>query len=152
MISTQTEQQRFERGIRAVFDAGQGVLTLSVLGPASSMSVVAEAMMGSATARTILSVADRTLRQIHRRSRRTALSCLLCDCNTLWRSEAPAAIAVLRPYDDEAARIALGMALCGVCVGDRDERELAHEAVSRLRTWLPGLRVFQPTAGVVGHA
>jgi hypothetical protein len=97
--TAQTHQQRFRRDLRQVFESsGGGCMTLTVLGPASFMSVVADAMMGSVTARTILAAADRTLRQIHRRSRRNALSCLLCDDNTLWRAEGPAAIAMLRPY------------------------------------------------------
>jgi hypothetical protein len=88
-----------------------------------------------------------------RRSRANALTCLLCDSGTLWRGEAPAAVAVLLPYGIMPAKLAVGMGLCSGCAADRVELELAHAAVARFRAtgMMPGLRTFEPVAQI-GHA
>ena len=49
----QTEQQRFDSGLRDVFDAGQGAMTLVVLTPDTSVALIIEVMNGEAGARTV---------------------------------------------------------------------------------------------------
>lgn len=147
-----TQQQRFERGLREVFDAGGGCMTLTVLTAASSVSIVVNAMNGDAAAKVMLTAADQLLRRISRRSRHNALVCTLCDGHVLWRGEAPGAVGVLTPFNVEPVRAAIGVGICSACVGDRAEIELAHATVSRFRAeMMPGLRVLPPMAEI-GHA
>jgi hypothetical protein len=142
---------QLEHGIRAVFVAGSGAMTLTVIGQTSAASLVAAVMEGDATARISRSAADRRLRQIQRRSRAMAMPCALC-ANTLWRGAAPHAVGILRPYDVDLAPVAIGMAICASCGEDRSEAELGMAAVTKLRAeWMPGLRTFLPTPEV-GHA
>jgi hypothetical protein len=146
-----TQQQQFENGIRQVFDAGGGCMTLVILTPDASASIITDAVAGDATANAILTAADQLLRRIHRRSRTRALPCLLCDATMLWRCEPPGAVGVLVPFG-VAARVAIGLAICCCCAEDRTETELAHVAVGRLRAgMLPDLRILPPMA-VAGHA
>jgi hypothetical protein len=126
-----TQQQHFERGLREVFEAGDGVLTLTVIGPASAASLIAAVVAGDVAAKVVLNAADQLLRRIQRRSRARALPCVLCDDNALWRGAAPHTVAIGE---------------------DRSEAELGMAAVAKLRAeWMPGLRTFLPTPEV-GHA
>ena len=142
---------QIEHGIRQVFAAGGGVMTLIVIGPTSAASIIVAVMEGDATAKIVLTAADRLLRQIHRRSRARALPCMLCDSGTLWRGEAPAAIGVLLPFGNAPAT-AIGLAFCPDCAADRPEAALARAAVAKLRAgWMPDLRILPPMAAA-GHA
>lgn len=150
--SEATQQQRFERGLRQVFDAGGGCMTLTVLTAASSVSIVVNAMNGDAAAKVMLTAADQLLRRISRRSRHNALVCTLCDGHVLWRGEAPGAVGVLTPFNVVPVRTAIGVGICSACVGDRSEAEIAHAAVVRFRpSWLPDLRVMEVQTQA-GHA
>lgn len=153
MLQTEAmQQQHFERGLREVFEAGDGVLTLTIIGPASAASLIAAVVAGDVAAKVVLNAADQLLRRIQRRSQARALPCALCDDNALWRGAAPHAIAILRPYDVDLTPVAIGMAICASCGEDRSEAELGMAAVAKLRAeWMPGLRTFLPTPGV-GHA
>jgi hypothetical protein len=144
--------QHFERGLEAVFSAGGGVMTLVVVNDRSALSIVSDAMAGDALAKSVLAAADQLLRRIERRTRATALPCLLCDRGLLWRGEAPGAVAVLMPYGIDPVRTAVGMALCASCAEDRTRADTAQAIVAKLRDgMLPDLRVFYPVAEA-GHA
>ena len=152
MLQSEQQQQDFQRGLRAVFVAGDGVMTLTIVGPTSAAAIVAAVIEGDAVARLVLSAADQLLRRVERRPRTAALPCMLCDDNVLWRDEAPAAVAVLLPYGVDHARAALGMAICESCAGELSNTATAQAVVARLRAdMLPGLRTFIPAAEV-GHA
>jgi hypothetical protein len=112
LLNEATQQQRGEAGLRRVFAAGQGAMTMTVIGPTTAAALLADVMTGDAGARTVLEAADRLLRQIQRRSRARALPCLICDDNALWRGEPPAAIAVLTPFGIEPVGVAIGLAFC----------------------------------------
>ena len=148
----QTEQQRFDDGLREVFDAGSGVMTLVVLTARSSRSLVCDAIDGDATAKTVLAAADQLLRRIHRRSAGTALPCMLCDRNPLCRSEPPGAVAVLLPFGIVPVRNAVGLAICTDCTEARIGSALANAVVAQLRDGaLPDLRAL-PALAQAGHA
>ena len=148
----QTEQHRFDAGLRDMLEAGQGAMTLIVLTASTSIALVVDAVNDEAGARAVLNAADQLLRRIHRRSRRNALPCLLCDDYTLWRGEPPGAIAMLLPYGGQAVRTAIGTVICSHCADERSRSELLHAAMSRFRDgWLPDLRVLPPMAEA-GHA
>jgi hypothetical protein len=134
----QTSQPRLERDLQAVFAAGGGVMTLTVLGPASAAALVAAVMEGDPVARLVLCAADRLLRRIERRTRTMALPCLLCDDGMLWRGEAPAAV--------------VGMGVCSGCAGDRRVGAITQMVVAALRAhMMPDLREFHAVAQI-GHA
>jgi hypothetical protein len=81
------------------------------------------------------------------RTRTKALPCMLCDDSTLWRGEAPSAVAVLMPYGIDPVRTAVGMALCASCAEGRTRAATAEAIVLKLRAgMLPDLRVFHPMA------
>jgi hypothetical protein len=146
------QQQRFENDLREVFDAGQGCLTLTVIGDKAASVLVAAVMDGDAFAKAVLHAADRLLRKIHRRSHGNALTCMLCDDNAMWRGEPPGAVGVLTPFGIVPVRVAVGMGICSACAADRAELDLAHAAVARFRCGLmPDLRVMSVMAEA-GHA
>jgi hypothetical protein len=148
-----TQQQQFERGIRQVWDAGQGAMSLIILTPNASTTIVANAMAGDALAKIVMTAADQLLRRIHRRSRARALPCLTCDSAMLWRCEPPAAVGVLLPFGIVQVRIAIGLAVCSGCAEGHTEQEIAHSAADRLRRGcMPGLRLLPPMSVVAGHA
>jgi hypothetical protein len=147
-----TQHQRVETGLRRVFAAGLGAMTMTVIGPTTAAALLADVMTGDAGARTVLQAADRLLRQIQRRSRARALPCLICNDSALWRGEPPAAVAVLTPFGIEPVRVAVGMAICSCCAADGSERELGQAAVKKLREgMLPDLRLMPPMPRA-GHA
>jgi hypothetical protein len=147
----QTQQQQFERDLRAVFDAGGGCMTLTILTEASSVALVADVMAGDTAAKTVLHAADRMLRQIYRRTRRNALPCMLCDDGVLWRGEPPSTIGMLVPFGVAPVRTAVGLAFCSDCAC-RTQTELAYAAVAKFRDgMMPDLRVL-PTMAEAGHA
>jgi hypothetical protein len=126
-------------------------MTLTLITEASSVALIAAAMTGDAAAKAVLHAAERALRQIHRRSQRAALACMICDDDVLWRDEPPAAIALLTPYNVEPVSVAVGLAICSSCMAGRSERELGMAAVAKLRAgWMPDLRTFTPAEA--GHA
>ena len=155
MLQTETAQQHqqhyFERGLREVIEAGDGAVTLTVIGPGSVRALVTAVMADDVLAKAVLQAADRLLRRIDRCSRARALPCLLCGDGLLWRGEAPHAVGVLTPYGIEA-RVAVGLAFCSECAAGCSETALGHAVVAKFRAeWMPGLRSFQPVAQV-GHA
>ena len=96
--------------------------------------------------------ADVLLRQIHRRSQRSALCCTLCDVGRMWRNVPPHALAVLLPFGVDAPRAAVGLAICADCAESRTDAALASAAVEKLRsTAMPDLRVL-PAMAQAGHA
>jgi hypothetical protein len=154
LILSETHHQRpqHEHGLEAVFSAGGGVMTLVVVNVRSAVSIISDAMAGDALAKSVLAAADQLLRRIERRTRATALPCMLCDDSVLWRGEAPSAVAVLLPYGIDPVRTAVGMALCANCAEGRTRAATAEAIVAKLRDgMLPDLRVFYPVAGA-GHA
>jgi len=148
----QTEQQRFDAGLREVLDAAGGVMSLAIITTQSSRALVCEAVGGDATAKTVLAAADELLRRIERRSEQAPLRCTLCDRNALCRSEPPGAVAVLLPYGIVSVRNAIGMALCVACTESRSRTALANAVAAQLRTnALPDLRTL-PAMSATGHA
>jgi hypothetical protein len=65
MLQTEVmQQQHFERGLREVFEAGDGVLTLTVIGPASAASLIAAVVAGDVATKVVLNAADQLLRRM----------------------------------------------------------------------------------------
>jgi hypothetical protein len=150
--SESAQQQQLERGIQQVFAAGQGCLTLTVIGPKVAPVLVAAVMDGDAFAKAVLHAADRLLRKIQRRSRGNALTCLLCDDNVLWREEPPGAVGVLTPFGVVPVHLAVGLAYCEHCAAEHGEAALGHATVALFRnTVMPDLRVL-PVMAEAGHA
>jgi hypothetical protein len=148
---SEQQQEQFERGLREVFEAGAGAMSLTIISPRTAFSVVVDAMNGDTTAKIVLQATDQLLRKIDCRSRARAVPCMLCD-GALWRGEAPAAVGVLTPFGVVAVRTAVGMAVCADCATDRTEAELARAAVRKFRAgMLPDLRVLPPMPAA-GHA
>jgi hypothetical protein len=151
-MMSELQQQQFENDLRAVFEAGAGAMSLTIISPRTAFSVVVDAMNGDARAKLVLQATDQLLRKIDRRSRARALPCMLCDDGVLWRGEAPAAVGVLTPFGVVAVRTAVGMAVCADCATDRTEAELARAAVRKFRAgMMPDLRVLPPMPAA-GHA
>jgi hypothetical protein len=150
--SEATQQQQLERGIQQVFDAGQGCLTLTVIGDKVAPVLVAEVLAGDVFAKAVLNAADKLLRKIQRRSRGNALSCLLCSNGTLWRGEPPGAVGVLTPFGVVPVHLAVGLAYCEHCATEHGEAALGSATVRLFRnTVMPDLRVIPPMAEA-GHA
>ena len=145
-----TQHQLLAAGLQEVHAVGQGAMTLITIGPRAAAAIAADAMGGDAEAQHVLEMAAQLLRQVEQRDRATALPCILC-CDPLWRDEAPAAVGILKPYNVDMSRTAVGLVYCRACASHRPERELAHATVAMLRHhMMPDLRVFAPAAA--GHA
>lgn len=141
----------FESDVRAIHAAGQGAMTLTVVGPASAASIINAVMEGDSAARVVLSAADRLLRRVQRRTRGKAMPCFLCG-GELWSGEAPAAVGVLTPYGIDCVRTAIGFGFCSACASDCADAELAQAAVLAFRAgMMPDLRVL-PAMAHAGHA
>lgn len=148
----QAEQHRIDAGLRDALDEGAGCLSMLVLTPETSITVVTAATNGDPAARVVLSAADQLLRQIEaRHTRHTATPCVMCDA-PLWRSAAPHALCVLLPLGIDAPTTALGVAFCAACCSGRCDTDLARVVVEKLRDGpMPDVRLLQ-VMEQVGHA
>jgi hypothetical protein len=147
------QPQRFEAELHRVLEVGGGCMTLVVLGPKTSAALLRDVMADDLQAKGILAAADRTLRQIHRRSQARAMLCWLCGDSALWRGAAPHALGLLVPLNVLPIRTAIGLAFCERCVVDRGEDALGQAAVVKMREEvLPDLRLLPPMMQQAGHA
>ena len=147
----QRQRQQLDDGLRRVFEAGQGCMTLTVVGERLVPVIVIAMQQGDAYARAVLVAAGKLLRKIDRRSHANAFPCALC-AGVMWRGAGPGAVAVLTAYGVIPVRAAVGMAICADCAADRAEIELATMMVTAFRAGpMPDLRIL-PAFAEGGHA